>query len=471
MNLKFWHRSSLSRLGKDKRTSGPGLLARLLRDEEGSYLIYGFAIFPVLIGVGGLAGEGGLLLYNHRALQSAADAAAYSAAIAYSYNYNSTDPSNPPMTNAELTAAAQPIVASYGFDLGPGDNQADVAAIKTTFSGLPAVQVTASRPQSAIFSKLALPVLTLPNNVSATAVISGGGGLGNCLLALGNTATGNNAADAIQIQGGGGKAININVPDCGVFSDSTSSTSMAFAGSATMTAGSVGAAGSIVGGSDITLPAGTTATQNDAPISDPYKGTALPNTPAPPCINPTYPDTRTTTKLPDGNYPMALTSGRYCSLTTAPTGPHLGTYDITLAAGVYIFDSQVTNESTVVVQNGSLTGTDVTLVFTSSNGNYPKISSPATPMLEVASNGVVSLTAPTTGATAGFVMMGDPAMPIGTIFDTQSNPNVSVSGTIWVPNGAFHWNGTPVSGSTECVQYVVNTITLYGNSALRAVSV
>ena len=68
--------SLLAKLGKGKRASGPRLLARLIRDEEGSYLVYMIFILPVLIGVGGLAGEASLLLYNHRTLQSAADAAA-----------------------------------------------------------------------------------------------------------------------------------------------------------------------------------------------------------------------------------------------------------------------------------------------------------------------------------------------------------------------------------------------------------
>ena len=46
--------------------------------------------------------------------------------------------------------------------------------------------------------------------------------IGGLRLALGNNPSSgtNNLADAIQIQGGGG-AININVPHCGVFSDST----------------------------------------------------------------------------------------------------------------------------------------------------------------------------------------------------------------------------------------------------------
>ena len=72
--------SLLSRLGKDKRASSPGLLTRLLRDEEGSYLIYFTIALPIFIGLASLGTEGGLLFYHHRTLQSATDAAAYTAA-------------------------------------------------------------------------------------------------------------------------------------------------------------------------------------------------------------------------------------------------------------------------------------------------------------------------------------------------------------------------------------------------------
>jgi Flp pilus assembly protein TadG len=44
---------------------------------------------PVLIGLSGLATEGSLLFYNKRTLQSAADAAAYSAS--YSIDSNKTN--------------------------------------------------------------------------------------------------------------------------------------------------------------------------------------------------------------------------------------------------------------------------------------------------------------------------------------------------------------------------------------------
>ena len=128
MNLKFWHRSSLSRPGKDKDASSPGLLARLLRDEEGSFLLYMTVAIPVFIGFAGFASEGSLLLYNHRTLQSATDAAAYSAAVAYS---------NGDTSSTALTTQAEAIVASYGFVVGTGNNQVNVAAptVITNYAG------------------------------------------------------------------------------------------------------------------------------------------------------------------------------------------------------------------------------------------------------------------------------------------------------------------------------------------------
>ena len=124
-NFKFL--SLLSRLGKDKHASGPRLLARLLRDEEGSFLVYMTLSVPMFIGLAGLATEGALLFYNHRTVSSAADAAAYSAAVAYSNN-----------SSADITIQAQAIVANYGFVVGAGNHQANVVATVDTTTYSPA---------------------------------------------------------------------------------------------------------------------------------------------------------------------------------------------------------------------------------------------------------------------------------------------------------------------------------------------
>src|SRR5262249_28263360 len=134
---------------------------------------------------------------------------------------------------------------------------------------LPAVQVTISRPQSAIFSSIYLPVLQ--NSVSATAVLNGGGGSssasGGCVLALGNnSSTGSpNLANAISLQG----SPAINVSNCGIYSDSTDcatgSYSESLGGTSVITAGSFGSAGcmNIFGSAQVNLPGGITCNSSN----------------------------------------------------------------------------------------------------------------------------------------------------------------------------------------------------------------
>jgi hypothetical protein len=505
MKIKPWLFSLLAKLGKDKRASGPRLLARLIRDEAGSYLIYMGFTLPVLIGVGGLAGEAGLLLYNYRTLQSAADAAAYSAAVAYSNNYTA-------LTHAQATSQAQAVVASYGFALGTSNNQANVTVAwpptqQYDYAGSPntAIQVSISRPQSSIFSSF-WSFASLPNNVLAIAVVKGGGGStfggGNCVLVLGNTALGqgnNNAANAMQIQGGG-NAININAPDCGIFSDSTAgntnncaSDSVAFGGSATVVAASFGSAGciSVTGSSTITLPTGATYTQKDGSLSDPYAGlpscSATVTTQCIPTTSSAGSCTATTSVNSSGwvKNPGTLCPGVYSNgIGVDITGCGSACLPVVLNPGIYILDcsastcpSQGNTTASLLVKNGTLTdGTTAstipptageTLLFT-----CPSCSASQWPSngIFVGANGNLSLSAPNSGSTAGFVMMGDPNMPLNTAFDNHANPTAILNGTVWMPNGAFAWGGTPstVSGSSSCLEMIVNMMQFYGNSGFSS---
>jgi Flp pilus assembly protein TadG len=464
MKSKFRFLSLLSRRGKDKRTSGPGLLARLLRDENGSYLMFMTILLPVIIGVSGLATEGSLIFYNHRTLQSAADAAAYSAAVAYSLDGNAT----------QAQTQAEAIFAQYGFVVGTGNDQANVTATvdTTTYSPLTAINVTATRPQMPILSSLFLTA-AIPVGGNAIAVIARKNG-GNCMLAMGNTNSGNNANPAIQVQGGGGKAVNIMLSGCGVTSNSTAGCdsnpnngSIVLTGSATMSAGAVGAAGCVTTSGAAVIGPPNTYTQGDGTISDPYAQITIPTSGSPPapCITPTYPDKNNTAlQNAAGQTLMPLPAGRYCSLDTSTGG---GSYAVTLSGGVYVFDSQQSgNNTTVVVKNGSLVsdpnGSGVTLEFTSSVNQYPNT------MFNVLANGSVSLTAANSGPSEGFVLMGDRNMPLGTSFDTSSNPNVFFDGTVYLPNGALTWGGN-ASTNLNCLQLIANTIILQGDTTLTAI--
>ena len=87
-------------------------------------------------------------------------------------------------------------------------------------------------------------------------------------------------------------------------------------------------------------------------------------------------------------------------------------------------------------------------------------------MMNIDSGATVNLTAPTTGPTAGFVMMGDSTMPLGTGFSTASATTVNLNGVVYLPNGFMSWGGnaTPTIG---CRQFIVNTISLRGTPGLN----
>jgi hypothetical protein len=341
-------------------------------------------MLPVLIGVAGLGIEGGMLFYQHRSLQSAADAAAYNAAITYSYLTNNT--------SAAITKQAQATVASYGFTLGTGTNQANVTATATTFATLPAVQVTISRPQTAIFSSILFSVL--PNSVSATAVISGGlaGGGGNCLLALGNTSTGNNAAPAIHVQGNA----TMDMGTCGVFSDSTapcSDASVTIQGTGSLLAGSFGTAGCATGNGNHPPQIGpppNEITEGDGALTDPYLGTTLPTT----------------------------SSAVGCTATASSLCPGVYSSGITLKDGTFTLQSGV-----YIISGGSFqTGPGANTTVTSGVGGVTLMFTSSSSVMDIDSKSNVTLTAPTAGLTAGLVLIGDYTMPLNTSFNSLPTP-------------------------------------------------
>ena len=421
----------LLRLAKDRRARSHRLLARLLRDEEGGRLayIYDDHVAGADRCRGPWYGRGDAILpapesperRRCRGLQRGASMLLqHQSEHLRGCGYHDVVASYP--------------VASFPYVLGTGTNQANVSAITdtTTYSPLTAVRVTILRPQTAIFSSILFSVL--PNSVSATAVINGGNPSGGCVLALGKDPTSgtNNLANAISLQGNP----TISIANCGIFSDSTDCVGGAYSesigGSAVINAGSLGSAGCtrIFGNAQVNLPNSVTCnssndsacTQNDGTESDPYAGTwtSVPSNPSA-CTQTNYsPSLHSTT--------IALPAGRYCG-TTQFHGTGGTPSTITLSAGgVYIFDSQGASGTTLDLKKVTLTdqGAGATLVFTCSTCSS---SSWPSQMMATDSNSTMCVTAPagptTTNPTAGFVVIGDPAMPLNTTFTTWANGHLT----------------------------------------------
>ena len=103
-----------------------------------------------------------------------------------------------------------------------------------------------------------------------------------------------------------------------------------------------------------------------------------------------------------------------------------------------------------------MTGTGVTIIFTSSTGaNYPTAS--------INGGAVISLTPPTIGPLTGVVMFGDRDMPVGTNFDFNGGASQYIGGAIYFPKGAVTFAGG-AGTSASCTKLIADTVKFTGNS-------
>ena len=127
---------------------------------------------------------------------------------------------------------------------------------------------------------------------------------------------------------------------------------------------------------------------------------------------------------------------------------------MTLNPGIYYLDQG----SLSVNGNATLTGTGVTLVFTSSTGsNYATAT--------INGGATVNLTPPLSGPTQGIVMYGDPNMPVGTSFKFNGGASQTLTGAIYIPKGAIDFAGG-ANTATGCTQIIGDTLNFTGNTNL-----
>ena len=450
---------------------------------------------PVLIGVAALGTEGAQVLTLHRQAQAAADLAAVSVASYYAAQYtkyaadlSGTLPTQPTQTN--LAAQAQAVAANYGFV--DGTNGVAVTMHNPPTSGnftnpttYPyAFEVIVSQPHSPLLSSYWLPS-GMTVKARAVAVINvANGSNANCILALGKSSAGTaNLANAIT----GTNSATVNLTGCSVGTNSDSTSSITLTNSSHINlvkvSGHLAGRASTVGeysfvnsssaqsctsitGSACNGAINVTPSTSAAATPDPYAGVTIPSASA--CLAVPSADKCAGGKpgwCIGGSSTLTLNPGTYCggiSISNSAT--------VTMNPGVYVLASQAQNETGLsMVNSASLTGNGVTLVFTSEDGTYP----PSTPpMMDIVNSSSISLTAPTSGATAGFVIMGDRSMPLGTTSSSGSQFVVVNSGTgalggvVYLPNGAFRFTNS-AGATTPCTQVVANVIDLVNSATLN----
>ena len=387
---------------------------RFWRDKSGNYSIIIGLASPVILGMVALGTEAGLWYYKHQSMQSAADSSAVSAAVAFSAQGSTAD----------ITAQADSVAAAYGFTAG--SSSVTVTVNRPPQSGsytaqIAAVEVIIQQPQSRLFSAV---VTSAPLTILARAVALGNNGGKACVLALDATASG-----AGSVQGNAPIVLN----SCSLADNSNDPTALTVGGSGSISALSVSVAGGISGASSITTTQGIATGQ--IPTKDPYASTYLP--PFSGCDQHNFTAKKTVTISP----------GVYCGGINLNAGAN-----VTLDPGVYYLD-----QGSLSVNGGAtMTGTGVTLVFTSSTGsNYATAN--------INGGATINLTAPTSGPLAGIVFYGDPNMPVGTSFKFEGGAAQVLTGAVYLPKGAVSFAGG-ASTTTGCTQLIGDTINFTGSS-------
>lgn len=403
--------SSQMRPAPDECQACPdGLLKRFARDQAGSYAIIIALLMPVLVGTAGLGTEVAWWFYKHKNMMSAADSAAVSAATA----------------GTNFATEANAITTFYGYANGISNVTVTVNQPPSTggfTSSSQAVEVIITQPQarlmSALFGSGAVPV-------TARAVALGNVGTG-CVLALDPTAN-----PAVTVKG----STQLNLINCNLYDDSNAGSALNVSGSATVSAAMVGTVGGVSGASSITATNGIRT--GIRAIGDPYAN-----------VTPTMPTWCDYSNKFNVKGTTTLSPGSYCGDISVAAGATL-----TFNPGIYYFNGA----NLSVAGNATITGTGVTLVFTGSAGNWGSAT--------IGSNANVSLTAPTSGVTAGIAIYGDRRMPVGSSFNLTGGGTQNLQGAVYLPKAALSFSGGNGT-STTCTQIIADTISIVGNSNVQ----
>jgi hypothetical protein len=445
-------------MSRHMRQSG-ALFRRLRTDRHGATAVVFAMGATVLIGLLGLATEGGTWYLEKRHGQNAADAAATAGALALASG----------ATQSEAVTSARSLATSNLYTSGGITN---VAITNVTVGTSPGIQAVLTRRPPRLFSGLFLhndPIIS----ETAVAIVSANGG------------------NACMLAGGGGLnfagSTLINASNCALASNKTGSDSVQFTGNkATVSNGTLIAEG---GCSNCGNSAGYLTYQ--PPTTNPYaaiynmdtgSGMNMPNFSGSHCL--ALPSvTPTTPPLVPWS---AGTQNAYCGTNGNSAGSTLSTTGgdvVTFVPGTYFFkDASLTfNGGTVRCLGCTPGGAGVTIILTGTNAN--KIGS-----ISIGGGATVNLNAPATNDWCHNAVSGcSPATAFdGVLFymdkiahttngngnapvTLSGNGNVHLTGGMYFPTANVTYSGdVSASNSAQaCTEIVGYQFNITGNSTLN----
>lgn len=399
-------------------------LGKFLRREDGSVLPIFAIAAPVILGMTALGADGSYYIMTKSNLQTAADAAAYSAA--WEMSQGSDD-------NYEYTAELE--AERNGFD-----SEVGTLTLTPVMQDNGEIVIEASITQTAplwFFNAVVSEPFQI--HVESNALVSNDYVGNYCILALEETGAG--AFSAVG-------TVDIHAESCGLAVNSSDEEAIDLAGNIDLNFGTVTIAGdySISGGAaEFNY---TSLRSHASRVSDPYWDLEVPATT--PCSSAAI---RRGTSI-SGSGSGILNPGVYCGGITIS-----GNNNITLNPGTYILDGG----DFLVRGGGTLTGHDVTIILTNTgNGSWGRIN--------ISGGRTVRLDAPDTGTFAGVVMYVDRNAPEDvTTHTVLGTADILVDGVIYVPSQNLTFGGTATSLAETfvgCTKLIGQTILLHGTPVL-----
>jgi Flp pilus assembly protein TadG len=408
------------------------VVARLLHDSSGASAMILAVVLPSMIGFSALAVETGMWYAIKTQNQSAADAAAISAA--YQVIAGKTD------IAADLLPAATEAAEQNAYH---GTTPA-VSYAHTDNTVTNRIAVTLQQTQGALLASLFISGVTITNTAVATITPLDH----PCILALGTTSTDVEMSDSTRL----------TMPDCGIAANSISRTAVALNGpSSSIVASTIVTAGALSLQQNpvnpVVLPPQFSLRfppRIGAPlIADPYAGTlthAFLTTGMPITGNCTPATNQTSTTYLVGNcvVPSPGLIVKPAEIVDLVPGTYWINGDLTVAPTGMLHCSACDNVS----------GSGVTLILTASASITGRS---------------VSLNAPSAGRFAGLLLLqdaGDTAPNHNSII--TGGPGAELNGLIYFPKSSMTFNANPSATGPKCLILVVNSLNINGNSDLAS---
>jgi hypothetical protein len=364
-----------------------------------------FAVLtPVVIGGAGLATEVGVWYHRRLELQSAADSAAYAAAVDLRAGASQT------AFTQEAVAAAR----SSGWDSSQGTIQVNWPPTSGTHQTTQAIEVLVSQNTPRFFTSIFTNTPLVEHTRSVTTFQTASNA---CVLALDPS-----AASAVLFSG----SSSVSLTGCSVMANSLSTTAIQSQGAA------VASTDCIISVGGVSLTAGVSETVCSNPITQ-----------APPVADPfaNVPAPSTTGACQNGSG-SSLSPGVYCGGLTLQGNQ-------TLQPGVYVIQGALK-----VNAGANISGNGVTIYMTGSN------------TVTMNGNATVNLSAPTSGTYGGMLFMGD-RNGTNVEEKLDGTATSTMTGAIYFPKQTVNYIGN-FAGSNGCTQVVADSVIWNGHTHLAA---